>query len=94
MALVTNYDLFQDLYNYIKSGASEKEVVKNYGGSSLYIPSYKNIHRNDEICEDYIELKKNNQRLIARTLAKKYELSEAQILLINKHLRGGNIKIK
>jgi hypothetical protein len=28
MALVTNYDLFQDLYNYIKSGASEKVVEK------------------------------------------------------------------
>jgi Mor family transcriptional regulator len=89
MALVTNYDLFQDFFNLIKSGASEKKVLEEYGGSSLYIPSYKSIHRNDEIKKEYIKLKKDKCKLVARTLAKQHNLSEAQILNITKELRKG-----
>ena len=42
MATVTNYDLFEDLFYFIKNPDVEiSDVIKEHGGSSLYIPSYK-----------------------------------------------------
>ena len=53
MATVTNYDLFEDLFHFIKNPDVEiSDVIKEHGGSSQYIPSYKTNIRNDEICEE------------------------------------------
>ncbi len=47
MATVTNYDLFEDLFYFIKQSDVEiSDVIKEHGGSSLYIPSYKTTFRN------------------------------------------------
>lgn len=86
MAAVTNYDLFEDLFNLIKkTDCTIADVIKEHGGSSLYIPSYKTTLRNDEIIKEY--KKRQGERRLAKKLAKDFDLSEAQILLITKHLR-------
>ena len=86
MATVTNYDLFEDLFHFIKQPDVEiSDVIKEHGGSSLYIPSYKTTFRNNEICEEYKE--RLGEKKLVKKLSKKYELSEAQILLITKPLR-------
>ena len=61
------------------------DVIKEHGGSSLYIPSYKTTFRNNENCEEYKE--RLGEKRLVKKLSKKYELSEAQILLITKPLR-------
>jgi Mor family transcriptional regulator len=86
MAAITNYDLFEDLFNFIKKAdCTIADVIKEHGGSSLYIPSYKTTLRNEEIIKEY--KKRHGERRLAKKLAKDYDLSEAQILLITKPLR-------
>ena len=86
MATVTNYDLFEDLFHFIKNPDVDiSDVIKEHGGSSLYISSYKTTFRNNEICEEYKE--RLGEKRLVKKLSKKYELSEAQILLITKPLR-------
>ena len=84
---ITNYDLFEDFYQFIRDGSSIKEVIKEYGGSSLYIPSFKTAYRNDEIKDKYTELTNQGVKKVTRLLAREYELSEAQIYSITKDLR-------
>jgi Mor family transcriptional regulator len=86
MAAITNYDLFEEFFEFIKQpNITIADVIKEHGGSSLYIPSYKTTLRNEEICNEY--KKRQGERRLAKTLAKEYDLSEAQILLITKPLR-------
>jgi hypothetical protein len=51
---LTNYDLFEDLFNFIKNpDTTINEAIKEYGGTNYYIPSYKTTCRNDEIVQYY-----------------------------------------
>jgi len=84
---VSNYELFENFYDSIRDGASKKEVMKNYGGSNLYVPSFKTAYRNDEIRDKYTELTNQGATRVIRTLSKEYELSEAQVYAITKDLR-------
>ena len=84
---VSNYDLFEDFYNFVSDGASIKEAVKEYGGSNLYIPSFKTAFRDDEIREKYIELTKQGAKKVVWILSREYELSEAQVYTITKDFR-------
>jgi len=87
LAKVTNYDLFEELFIFIKKdNTSISDVVKEYGGANLYIPSYKATFRNSDICKEYI--KRQNEKAISKQLAKKYDLSEVQILQITKEVRA------
>jgi len=84
MSIVTNYDLFEELYSFIQEGNSMEETLKEYGGGTYYIPSYKTICRNDGIIQDYLQMQKNGDSYITRSLSKKYELSTRQIQKIIK----------
>lgn len=86
MCMVTNYDLFEELFDFIKQdGVQVNDALKEFGGSNYYIPSYKTIARNDEIIAEYKE--KRGQPNLAKTLGRKYDISEAQIYLITKEVR-------
>ena len=78
---LSNYDLFEELFNFIKRGSSIKEVLKEFGGSCFYVPSHKNIFRNKEIIEDY----KNGMSV--KKISREYDLSEARVYSLTKHLR-------
>lgn len=87
VASVTNFDLFEELFNMIKKETTTiNDVVKEFGGSNYYIPSWKSIARNDEIIKEYKE-SRGKVKNITKTLARKYELSEAQIYAITKDVR-------
>jgi len=83
---ITNLELFEELFNYIKNDKSTlNETLKEFGGSDYYIPSYKTVVRNSEIIKDY----KNHYgtKGLAKNLSRKYNLSEAQIFIITKSVR-------
>ncbi len=83
---LTNLDFFQELFDFIKQeDATLNQTLKEFGGSNYYIPSYKTVARNDEIIAEYTE--KRGQTNLAKTLARKYDLSEPQIYLITKEVR-------
>lgn len=86
MSVITNLDLFKDFYEFAANPEHTiNDVIKEYGGSSFYIPSAKTTIRNDEILTDY---KKNlGKRGIIKELSRKYDLSEAQVYAITKEVR-------
>lgn len=87
MFAVSNYELFEELFTQIQEGAKIEDVLKEHGGSSIYIPSFKTIFRDDEIRKKYLELQELKTKRIAHYLAKEYELSVPQIYSITKEIR-------
>ena len=71
--MVTNKEIFEEFYQQVKNSKNISEIVKSYGGSPIYVPSYKSTYRNDDILKSYKE------GLSIRNLSKEFNLSEAQI---------------
>ena len=85
-AAITNYDLFEQLYNFINNPDNDiKATIKEYGGASFYIPSHKTTIRNDEIIEQYKQ--GLGETGLVKKLAREHDLSEAQIYAITKETR-------
>ncbi len=89
MQPISNFDIFFNLYERIQKGATLKEVLQDFGGANLYIPSYKTIQRDEDIREEYQSLlnKKNSKKQIMLTLQQKYNLSEQHLYKILKDER-------
>lgn len=88
MCALTNYDLFEELFDYIKDEeVTLEDALKEFGGSNYYIPSYKTTGRNDEINEKYLQMQRDGKSRIAKLLSNEYDLSEAQIYAITKQAR-------
>jgi Mor family transcriptional regulator len=85
--MITNYDLFVLFLDDCK-GMSEAEVIKNWGGSSIYVPSYKNTHRNGEIIKRYKEAQ--DKVGVIREIAKEFNIGAAQVYTITKEVRDEN----
>lgn len=81
--MITNKELWEEFYQQIKDSENISEIVKEYGGSSVYVPSYKSTYRNDDIIEEF----ENGSSI--KELAKKHDLSETSIYAITKELRLG-----
>lgn len=85
MSVVSNYDIFIEFLELVKKPDTDLSVVlKEYGGSNIYIPSFKSICRNDEIIERY---KSDMSTSNLKSLAKEYDLSVPQVYLITKEIR-------
>jgi Mor family transcriptional regulator len=84
---ITNLDLVKEFVKFIKSAASLDEVIKEYGGCSIYIPSYKTVYRNDEIRVKYLEMRESKATNIALHLAREYDVTTRQIYTITQDLR-------
>jgi Mor family transcriptional regulator len=85
-ATVTNFDLFQELFNMIKKPDTDiNTIIKEFGGSTYYIPSYKTTLRNDEIIKEYKE--NYGQVGLVKRLARTHDLTERQIYDITKEVR-------
>lgn len=73
--IITNEDLFDEFLNFCKN-SSKTDVLKHYGGSSIYIPSYSGKARNEDIVKDYKEnIKKYSKNKTIRLLSRRYFLS-------------------
>lgn len=87
MEVITNEEIVSEMYDFIKKSSDIKEFIKEYGGGSIYIPSYKTQYRDDEIKKEYLELRKSGRKKIAFILARKYEVTERNIYEITKDSR-------
>ena len=74
----TNYELFEAFYEEVKNSESIVDVIKSYGGGTIYVPSFKTTHRNEEIRRRYEE------GVDLPTLQRDYGLSRNQIYTILK----------
>lgn len=86
MCAVGNFELFEELFAFIKKdNVTLNDTIKEFGGSTYYIPSYKTTLRNDEILKEY---KQNyGQTGLIKSLARKHDLTERQIYDITKEVR-------
>ena len=82
---ITNLDLFEEFFSFIQSGNSLEDTLKEYGGTTYYIPSHKTTCRNKDIIKEYKE--HYGEVGLAKRLAKLHDLSERQILEITKEVR-------
>lgn len=73
---VTNFDIFEDFFNQIQSGATVRDIVKEYGGMSIYVPSYALTFRKADVMEAHG--RGDSPKLIARdqrlSLSRVYEI--------------------
>jgi len=70
---LSNYELFELFYNAVKESDDIVEIIRDWGGGSVYIPSFKTTHRNEEIRQKY----KNGTSV--KHLQREYGLSANQI---------------
>lgn len=69
---ITNFYMFEELFNYIKdSKTSLNDTIKEFGSSNIYIYSYKTTGENDEIIDEY---KQNLSKQTVRRLVKEHGL--------------------
>lgn len=84
--LITNLDIIEEMVNFIKQPNNDMEAfIKEYGGSNLYIPSYKTTMRNEKIIAEY--KKRMGEFQLVKKLAKENQLTERQIYDITKECR-------
>jgi len=85
-ALITNLDIIEQMIEFIKIPENDMEAfIKEYGGSNIYIPSYKTTLRNENIITEY--KKRLGEFRLVQKLAKTYDLTERQIYDITKEVR-------
>lgn len=87
--MLSNYDLFVDFYNRIKDSDGISEIIKEYGGASIYVPSYKTTFRNDDIANEYKALVNSGKSasIAIRELAAKHNLSYNSVQAIIKEAK-------
>ena len=87
--MINNFDLFVEFYNKVKESSDISEIIKEYGGASIYVPSYKGTFRNYDILKEYeegIELGKPRP-VVIREIAAKHSLSYNSVCAITKEIR-------
>ena len=80
---VTNQEIFEEFTRRIREdNATDEELMQDYGGMPIYVPSFKLNGRNDKIIDDYVK-----HKLSPKKLASKYDLSLGRIYEIIKDVR-------
>ena len=90
---MNNENLFAYLYVKIKESTDIKDILKEFGGCLIYIPSYKSTKRDEDIKEDYKNLlsQKKNRREIMLLLSNKYNLSQQRLYAITEDVRNASL---
>lgn len=83
---ITNKDIFEDFTRRIREGASDEEIMREYGGMPIYVPSWCMNGRNDEIIQDYLK-----NKLSPKELKLKYALSLSRIYEIINEVRAPSL---
>ena len=52
--MISSLELFEELYRDCRE-LSIEEVIKKHGGGTVYIPSYKSTHRDEDLWRRYQE---------------------------------------
>jgi Mor family transcriptional regulator len=87
--MVDNIDIFTDFFEKIQNGCTMSDVLKEYGGSNIYIPSYKTVMRDDEIREEFLQRVGRGQSVssIIKDLSREHQLSNSRVYSITEDLR-------
>jgi Mor family transcriptional regulator len=86
MDSVTSFELFEAMYNDIKGGASERDILKEYGGGYLYIPTYRSTFLHEDINRDC----RDGASIIE--LCRKYGLSKNRVWELTREVRHADVK--
>lgn len=76
--MLSNKDIFEHFIEYAKNHTLE-EIIEEFGGGHIYIPSYKSTFRDAQILKLY------KQGLSPKKLKKQFNLSESRIRSIIKN---------
>ena len=87
--MINSFDIFAEFYNRVKESESMADIIKEYGGANIYVPSYKGTFRNYDILKEYEEgIKLGKPRpVVIREIAAKHNLSYNSVCAITKELR-------
>ncbi|EAL6040810.1 DNA-binding protein [Campylobacter jejuni] len=86
--MLSNNDYFEYFIDFVKNN-DKREILKEFGGANIYIPSYKTLLRDEELKQDFTTLIKEGLTIKNASVecAKKYDLSLNAVYLITKELR-------
>ncbi|WP_139452508.1 Mor transcription activator family protein [Campylobacter armoricus] len=86
--MLSNSEYFDYFIDFVKNN-DKREILKEFGGGSIYIPSYKTLMRDEELKQDFKTLIKQGltTKNASVECAKKYDLSLNAVYLITKELR-------
>jgi len=87
--MITTVDIFEEFFQKVKQSESISDIYREYGGSSIYVPSYKSVCRNEDILKDYDKAISNGESIsqAIRKIANEYDLSVSQVYAITKDVR-------
>lgn len=88
--MINSFDIFAEFYNRVKESESMADIIKEYGGANIYVPSYKGTFRNYDILKEYeegIKLGKSSP-VVIREIAAKHSLSYNSVCAIIKEIRA------
>ncbi len=78
--MVSSYEIFEEFYKQCRQKSIE-EIIREFGGGEIYIPSYKSTHRDLDI------YKRFKEGASVRELAKEYDLSVSRVRSILREQR-------
>lgn len=86
--MLSNNEYFDYFIDFVKNN-DKREILKEFGGGNIYIPSYKTLMRDEELKKDFKTLIKQGltNKNASMQCAKKYDLSLNAVYLITKELR-------
>ncbi|WP_257398784.1 Mor transcription activator family protein [Campylobacter lari] len=86
--MLSNSEYFDYFIDFVKNN-DKREILKEFGGGNIYIPSYKTLMRDEELKQDFKILIKQGltTKNASVECAKKYDLSLNAVYLITKELR-------
>lgn len=76
--MITNKDIFSHFVKFCKNHSIE-EIIEEFGGGHIYIPSYKTTYRDQQIYNLY------KQGKSIKSLKKQFSLSDSRIRSIIKN---------
>ena len=88
--MINSFDIFAEFYNRVKESEGMADIIKEYGGANIYVPSYKGTFRNYDILKEYeegIKLGKSSP-VVIREIAAKHSLSYNSVCAIIKEIRA------
>lgn len=87
--MLSNAEYFEHFIDFVKNN-DKREILKEFGGANIYIPSYKTLLRDEELKQDFSTLVKQGLTIKSASLecARKYDLSLNAVYLITKELRA------
>lgn len=86
--LLSNNEFFEYFIDFVKNN-DKREILKEFGGANVYIPSYKSQMRDEELKQEFKHFIKQGLSIKEASIkcARNYNLSLNAVYLITKELR-------